>query len=78
MWFSAELSQNSVSLKLNWSTSLDFRFFLPKCSLNTVFEKILASRQDSGTLKNELSGTYWELKFEAVLHEKSNTYSANV
>ena len=43
-----------------------------------VFEKILANRQDSGTLKNELFGTYWELKFEDVLHEKSNTYSPNV
>ena len=49
MWFSAELSQNSVSVKINCSSS-----------------------------KNDFSGAYWELKFEAVLHEKSNTYSLNV
>ena len=41
MWFSAELSKNSVLVKINCSTS-----------------------------KNDFLGAYWELNFEAVLHEK--------
>ena len=40
--------------------------------------KNFSNRQYSGALKNEFFGTYWELKFEAVLHEKSSTYSPNV